>query len=58
MSAAEMWEVLQGYGITTMDEFTEALKNSKGINIGVFTEGRKNYDSEGISDEAERRVTA
>ena len=63
MDIAEMWKVLKrDYGIQTMADLETALKNSKGINIGVFTEGvftkGGNYDSEGISAETERRASA
>lgn len=60
MDVTTMWETLKkDYGITSMDELTAALKNSKGINIGVFTEKRRNgYDSERIPGETERRITA
>ena len=38
MDAAKLREILRKqFGITNEDEFNEAVKRSKGIDIGIFT---------------------
>ena len=64
MDAAGMWKVLSTeYGIRTMDDLKNALRNCKGIDIGIFTDGvftkgGSSYDTEGVPGEAERRASA
>ena len=58
MTTADMWKILKrDYGIQTMEELETALKDCKGLDIGVFTKGERD-DSERIPGEAECRVTA
>lgn len=46
----QMWEILErDYNICTMEQLEIALAGNKGIDIAVFTEERKNYDTERIS---------
>lgn len=36
MTAAEMKKVLKKYGIENQKQFDEALRNFKGVDIGIF----------------------